>query len=184
MPPTVAARPRWRLRPVDRDRVAALSRALGTSEMTSTLLVARGIVDRDAARAHLEPKLSMLHDPARLPGMQAATARIARAIRDRETILVHGDYDVDGVTGTTLLMRLLALLGARAVWHIPNRFTDGYSFGPHSVEKARASGASLVISVDNGTSAVATIAELRASTRSSPTTTSRRRASSRRRSRS
>jgi single-stranded-DNA-specific exonuclease len=130
--------------------------------MTSTLLVARGIVDRDAARAHLEPKLSMLHDPARLPGMQAATARIARAIRDRETILVHGDYDVDGVTGTTLLMRLLALLGARAVWHIPNRFTDGYSFGPHSVEKARASGASLVISVDNGTSAVATIAELRA----------------------
>jgi single-stranded-DNA-specific exonuclease len=142
--------------------VAALSRALGTSEMTSTLLVARGIVDRDAARAHLEPKLSMLHDPARLPGMQAATARIARAIRDRETILVHGDYDVDGVTGTTLLMRLLALLGARAVWHIPNRFTDGYSFGPHSVEKARASGATLVISVDNGTSAVPTIAELRA----------------------
>ena len=162
MPAAVAARPRWKLRSVDRERVAALSRALGTSEMTSTLLVARGILDRDAARAHLEPRLSMLHDPARLPGMQAATARIARAVHGRETILVHGDYDVDGVTGTALLMRLFALLGAKAAWHIPNRFTDGYSFGAHSVEKARASGATLVISVDNGTSAVETIAELRA----------------------
>ena len=56
----------------------------------------------------------------------------------RETILVHGDYDVDGVTGTALLMRLLRELGARRAWHIPNRFTDGYSFGAHSWSARRA----------------------------------------------
>jgi single-stranded-DNA-specific exonuclease len=150
------------MRRVDRERTAALARALSTSEITSTLLVARGIVEPEAARAHLEPRLSMLHDPALLPGMRAATQRIARAIAERETILVHGDYDVDGVTGTTLLMRLFALVGARAAWHIPNRFTDGYSFGPHSIVKARATGATLVISVDNGTSAGQTIGELKA----------------------
>jgi single-stranded-DNA-specific exonuclease len=149
------------MRDIDRERVASLGRALRTSEVTSALLVARGIVEPEAARAHLEPRLSMLHDPALFPGMKAATARIARAIADGETILVHGDYDVDGVTGTTLLMRLFHLLRAHAAWHIPNRFKDGYSFGPHSVERARASAAKLVISVDNGTSARATIGELR-----------------------
>lgn len=153
---------RWKMRPVDREHVLSLARALRTSEVTSTLLVARGIHEPEAARAHLEPRLSMLHDPALFPGMKAATERIARAIREHETILVHGDYDVDGVTGTTLLMRLFKALGARAAWHIPNRFTDGYSFGPHSVEKARACGATLVISVDNGTSALQTIGELKA----------------------
>jgi single-stranded-DNA-specific exonuclease len=92
--------------------------------------------------------------------MAAATARIARAIEAKETILVHGDYDVDGVTGTTLLVRLFRLLGARVEWHIPNRFTDGYAFGAHSIERARSCGAKLVISVDNGTSSRETIAEL------------------------
>jgi single-stranded-DNA-specific exonuclease len=162
MSPTTLTSARWTLRRVDRDHVLSLARALRTSEFAATLLIARGIREAEAARAHLEPRLSMLHDPAHFSGMKAATSRIARAIRAGETILVHGDYDVDGVTGTTLLMRLFMKLGARAAWHIPNRFTDGYSFGPHSIEKARASGATLVISVDNGTSALQTIGELRA----------------------
>jgi single-stranded-DNA-specific exonuclease len=92
--------------------------------------------------------------------MAAATERTRVALRDQETILVHGDYDVDGVTGTALLMRLLELIGARAVWHIPNRLIDGYSFGAHSVARALEVGAKVVISVDNGTSAGETIARL------------------------
>jgi single-stranded-DNA-specific exonuclease len=140
--------------------VSELVRAHGVSEIVGRLLVTRGIIDPTLAHAHLEPRLAALHDPALLPDMSAATRRIARAIADGETILVHGDYDVDGVTGTTLLMRLFEKLGARARWHIPNRFTDGYSFGAHSVARAEDVGARLVISVDNGTSAVDTITEL------------------------
>jgi single-stranded-DNA-specific exonuclease len=160
MSPAALARPNWKLRAPDPLLVASLARAHGLSEVASTLLVARGIADPKLAADHLEPRLSALHDPSLLPDMPLATARIVRAIERRETILVHGDYDVDGVTGTTLLVRLFRRLGANVAWHIPNRFTDGYAFGPHSIERARAAGAKLVISVDNGTSSRATIAEL------------------------
>ena len=154
--------PNWKLRAPASETEARLARDHGLSPATARLLALRGFGTADAVRAHLEPKLTALHDPRLLGGMEAATRRILRAVREGETILVHGDYDVDGVTGTTLLMRLFEKLGAKAVWHIPNRFTDGYSFGAHSVAKARETGATLVISVDNGTSAQGTIAELRA----------------------
>jgi len=157
--PTSAAR-RWRLRETDAGAVELLARRHSLSRVTAALLVARGHADPDRANEHLRPDLKRLHDPALLPDMAKAAQRVARAIRDREPILVHGDYDVDGVTGTTLLVRLLRTLGADVHWHIPNRFTDGYSFGAHTLVRAKATGAKLVISVDNGTSAVETIAEL------------------------
>jgi single-stranded-DNA-specific exonuclease len=153
---------RWRLRDTDAEAVARLARRHSLSSVTATLLVARGHADPDRALEHLKPDLKRLHDPALLPGMAAATQRLARAIQGHEPILVHGDYDVDGVTGTTLLVRLLNVLGADVHWHIPNRFTDGYSFGEHTLARAREMGAKLVISVDNGTSAVETITQLAA----------------------
>ena len=162
MPPILAAPTNWRLRLLDRGRAEELVRAHRLHPALAALLASRGFHEPGRVLEHLDPKLGALHDPARLPGMAAATARLARAIERGETILVHGDYDVDGVTGTALLMRLLALVGARAHWHIPNRFTDGYAFGKHSIERARAVGASVVISVDNGTSSLETIRELAA----------------------
>jgi len=95
MSPVALARPPWKLRSPDPELVAGLSRAHGISQVASSLLVTRGITDPALAGGHLEPRLSALHDPALLPGMAAATERIARAIEMRETILVHGDYDVD-----------------------------------------------------------------------------------------
>lgn len=161
-PPRPNPARRWRLRETDAAAVTALARQHSISRVTSTLLVARGHADPQSALEHLRPDLKRLHDPALLPDMAAASQRVARAIRDREPILVHGDYDVDGVTGTTLLVRLLTILGANVHWHIPNRFTDGYSFGAHTLARAREMNAKLVISVDNGTSAVETIADLAA----------------------
>lgn len=161
-PKLAAAARRWRLRATDSATVAELARRHALSRVTATLLVARGHTDPERALEHLKPDLKRLHEPALLPDMAAAAQRVARAIQRREPILVHGDYDVDGVTGTTLLVRLLRTLGADVHWHIPNRFTDGYSFGEHSLARARAMGARLVISVDNGTSAVETIADLHA----------------------
>jgi single-stranded-DNA-specific exonuclease len=160
MPSVLQDRAPWALRRPAPERVAQIARRHGVSFVVATLLAARGLGDEDALARHLTPRMTDLHDPFLLPDMERATGRIARAVRDGETVLVHGDYDVDGVTGTTLLVRLLELAGARAAWHIPNRFTDGYSFGAHSLERAAAVGAKLVISVDNGTSAGATIAAL------------------------
>lgn len=161
MPPSALAPARWKLRAVDEAAVAELARARDLPELVARLLVARGFAAPEAARRHLEPELGALHDPSLLPDMGPACERLARALRDRETILVHGDYDVDGVTGTALLVRLFEQLGGRVAWHVPNRFTDGYSFGAHSVERALEVGAKLVVSVDNGTSSRETIAELR-----------------------
>jgi len=152
----------WRLRAAEPELVARLARLRNLPQPMARLLVARGHHDPQLVQAHLDASLHALHEPALLEGVQAAARRIARAVRERELILIHGDYDVDGVTGTALLMRLFQLIGARAEWFIPNRFDHGYSFGPHSVEEALRREATLVVSVDNGTSAAVTIAALAA----------------------
>jgi single-stranded-DNA-specific exonuclease len=156
---TAPLAPHWRLESPPVEAVAALERH-GIPRLLATLLVRRGHTEPAGAAAHLAASPMGLHDPFLLPGMQAAAERIARAVKDRETILVHGDYDVDGVTGTALLIRLFRLIGARAAWHIPNRLEHGYSFGAHSLERAEREGAKVVISVDNGTAAHAVIAAL------------------------
>jgi len=148
------------MRSVDPALVARLARAQGLPDLVARLLALRGHSDPHSAAAHLEAGLRTLHDPGLLPGVEQAGERLARAVRDAETILVHGDYDVDGVCGTALLLELFRLVGARAEPYIPDRLRDGYSFGPHSVERARSRGASLIVSVDNGTSARATIVDL------------------------
>lgn len=152
----------WKLHRPERERVQGLVRRHSVTEVIARILAARGHESGDETARHLEASLHALNDPLDLPDMEAATERIAQAVERRERILVHGDYDVDGVTGTVLLMRLFALIGADAVWHIPHRLNDGYSFGEHSVAKARETGAKLVISVDNGTAARETIAQLAA----------------------
>ncbi len=157
--PTVQ-RPHWEVKSPNPHHTQALAGEY--SPILASLLASRGIADAQAAHAFLTPRLNDLHDPAGLPDMDKATTRICEAIDKGETILVHGDYDVDGVAGTALLMRLFEHLKTPVAWHVPNRFTDGYSFGEHSVRKAQEVGASLVISVDNGTSSIETIAALQA----------------------
>ncbi|MCH2104238.1 MAG: single-stranded-DNA-specific exonuclease RecJ [Planctomycetes bacterium] len=151
----------WKLRELDSALGEELARGTGQPPLLGRLLTARGIESLETAQAHLKPNFAGLHDPSQLPGMEAATARLQQAIDGGETILIHGDYDVDGTTGTTILVRLLRHFDAKVAWHIPNRFTDGYAFGDHSIRKAQETGATLVISVDNGTSSLETITELK-----------------------
>jgi single-stranded-DNA-specific exonuclease len=152
----------WRLRPLETGPLADLMRSCGLPEVVAKLLVHRGQGAPDAAQRLLARAPDTLRDPEGLPGMGPACERLSRALDDGETLLIHGDYDVDGVTGTALLVRLFRMLGADVHWHIPNRLVDGYSFGPHSVAKAREVGATVCVSVDNGTSAFETIADLAA----------------------
>ncbi|MFT7668136.1 MAG: single-stranded-DNA-specific exonuclease [Planctomycetota bacterium] len=155
-------RPQWEIRELDQEKVAFLQRERQFPEIISRMLVARGFESAQEVDKHLQPSLMALHDPLRLPGMKLATKRLVEAVRNKETILIHGDYDVDGVTGTSLLVRLFKKLDANVEWHIPNRFTDGYAFGDHSVRRAQEVGAKVVVSVDNGTSSRETIGKLAA----------------------
>jgi single-stranded-DNA-specific exonuclease len=150
----------WTLASPSAEPLAALQRLSGVTPLQARLLANRGHLADEACKAHLQQGLE-LHDPMQLPDMQAAVERLHRAVEEGETILVHGDYDVDGVTGTTILVRLLRLLGASVEWHIPHRMRDGYSFGDHSIARAEAVGARVVVSVDNGTSAVEVIRQLK-----------------------
>ncbi|MEZ6004890.1 MAG: single-stranded-DNA-specific exonuclease RecJ [Planctomycetota bacterium] len=160
MAPDSPATPTWRLTTPDAAQVRGLATGLGVSPLVATLLANRGFAGPAQARPHLNPDLSQLTDPMLLPDMPAACKRLMVAIERGHTILVHGDYDVDGVTGTALLVRLLRHLGADVHWHIPSRFDDGYAFGDHSLRKAAEVGAQLVVSVDNGTSSADVIASL------------------------
>lgn len=145
-----AAERRW----VPRREVAgdarALARAAGVSETVAGVLAARGVESEGEARALLGPSLTQLHDPYLMLGMREAVARVLRAVDAGERILIYGDYDVDGTTGTVVLRRALGVLGAKTGYHVPHRFTEGYGIRRDVLERAKAEGYSLVISVDCG----------------------------------
>ena len=143
--------------------VVQLQRELLLPEDVCRLLVLRGHASAESAKRFLRPRLEHVEPPGRLHDAARAVARIAEAVRRQEVIFVHGDYDVDGMSSTALLTRVLRGLGAqRVVPFVPNRLTDGYDLGPAGVAAARACRATLVITCDCGTSAHAAVSELMA----------------------
>jgi single-stranded-DNA-specific exonuclease len=141
---------RWIVREHDSHQTNELARTLGVSEVVAQLLIARGHTDEHSARRFLNPSHDQLHDPSLMKDMQKAVERLLRAIERDEPILIYGDYDVDGTTGTVVLRRALKLLGARTGFHVPHRFTEGYGIQQPALEKAVADGYKLVVSVDCG----------------------------------
>jgi len=141
---------RWILREQDAHRVDSLAGALGVSPTLAALLIARGCDDEAAANRFLKPSSDQLHDPYLMLGMSVAVPRLLRAIDQGEPILVYGDYDVDGTTGTAVLLRALNLLGAKTGFHVPHRFTEGYGIQQAALQRAVAEGYKLAISVDCG----------------------------------
>ena len=119
--------------------------------LLSAPLARRGVKTEAEAETFLRPHPSGLHDPFLLSGMEEATERVLAVCRDRGTVAVVGDYDVDGVSACALLTAVLRALAVEVVPIIPNRLTDGYGFQVAQVEKARRAGASLIVTVDCGT---------------------------------
>lgn len=144
---------RWIGRAAD-DRLAlALSQRHALPELVARVLAARGVGLEDAP-AFLAPTLrALLPDPSVLRDMDRAAERIARAVTGGEGIAVFGDYDVDGATSTALLVRYLRALGVEPQIHIPDRIAEGYGPNAQALEKLRAGGAGLVVTVDCGTTA-------------------------------
>ncbi|HSR43583.1 MAG TPA: single-stranded-DNA-specific exonuclease RecJ, partial [Longimicrobiales bacterium] len=137
--------------PPDPRRVRDLAAALGIPETVCAVLVVRGIHGPDPAKDHLRPLLDHLGPPDGLRDADRASARLLRAVAEGETVLVHGDYDVDGISATALYTRWLRRLGGRVEPFIPHRLRDGYDFGSAGLEAARSAGATVVLTADCGT---------------------------------
>jgi single-stranded-DNA-specific exonuclease len=154
---------RWMMvPPPDPAVVDRLAGALGIPAPLAALLVQRGQATEADARAFLRPAVTGLSDPGALAGMSEAVEAIAAAVRAGGTILVHGDYDVDGQCATALLTRALRAAGADVVGFVPHRLRDGYDFGPAGLAAAQQAGASLVVTCDCGITAVDTVRAARA----------------------
>jgi single-stranded-DNA-specific exonuclease len=157
-----AAPPRWAVAPPsDPAQVDPLVHALNVPETLASLLVQRGFTSPVDAKRYLRPELESLSDPYALRDMQAAVELVSRAAREGRTVLVHGDYDVDGQCATALLTRVLREAGAHVVPFVPHRIRDGYDFGAAGLAEAREHGASLIVTCDCGTTAVEPIRQAR-----------------------
>ena len=152
---------RWIIpKPPDEEAVRALAEALSLPEIVCRLLLIRGYVTAEEAKTFLRPKLDRLHDPLSFLSMDKAVDRLARAIREKELVFIHGDYDVDGISSTTILTRVIRGLGGEAMPFIPRRIEDGYDLTDAGVNAALAAGAKVVVTCDCGTGAVGPVAKL------------------------
>ncbi len=141
---------KWKFVPHDSGAVEELSRRAAISPVIAQLLWRRGLTDPDAAREFLDAKLTSLRPPEELPGVVQATAKITDYIARGDDIVVHGDYDADGMTGTAILYRCLKLLGAKVSYFLPNRLENGYGLQVETVERFAATGRKMIITVDCG----------------------------------
>jgi single-stranded-DNA-specific exonuclease len=132
----------------------ALCQQLGVSPIIARLLSNRGIDSIDAGQVFLNPRLEYLHDPFLFQDMEKAVDRIIKALKSKELIMIFGDYDVDGITATSLLYLILTRLGANVSYYIPNRMSEGYGLSVSGIQEAAGRGVTLIITVDCGITAV------------------------------
>ena len=140
----------WTLGDADPAATEHIRRELALHPAVARLLVQRGVTEPDDARRFLHPSLDDLHDPSLLTDLERGVDRLLETVESRERIVVHGDYDVDGVSATVMLRRALTLLGGEVDHYIPERLTDGYGLLPGTVERLHTRGVRVIVSVDCG----------------------------------
>ena len=146
----------WKIRESwsERDKLAG---SVGVPPFIAQLLYNRGISDPESARDFLTPKLSHLHEPETMLGIKPAVARIKDALEQDEKIVIYGDYDVDGTTGTAILWHCLKLCGKEVDFYVPHRIDEGYGLHSEAVEQLAAEGCNLLITVDCAITATAQV---------------------------
>lgn len=143
----------WNVYKHNHEEIKQFANKLKVSPLIAALLVSRGHETEEKAYKFLNPQYSDLHDPYLLKDMEKAVERILKAVENQEKILIWGDYDVDGTTGTVVLRKALEILGAKTGYHVPHRFTEGYGINIEKLNEAKEKGYTLVISVDTGSRA-------------------------------
>ena len=147
---------RWVVKPQGNpEAVAAMAAATGISPVLANLLVQRGIDTLEKAKKFFNPQLSDLHDPFLMKDMDKAVERVERAVRNREKIMVYGDYDVDGTTAVALVYKFLRQISHKdLLFYIPDRYTEGYGISTKGIDHAARKGATLIIALDCGIKAI------------------------------
>ena len=147
---------RWVVKPQGNpEAVAAMAAATGISPVLANLLVQRGIDTLEKAKKFFNPQLSDRHDPFLMKDMDKAVERVERAVRNREKIMVYGDYDVDGTTAVALVYKFLRQIGHKdLLFYIPDRYTEGYGISTKGIDHAARKGATLIIALDCGIKAI------------------------------
>src|SRR3954453_744702 len=133
---------RWNLAPAHAE-AAELAGRLKVSPLVAQILLGRGYTEVDTCRDFLNPNLKCLHDPALIPNLTKAADRIAKAIRDGEKIVIYGDYDVDGITATSILWHAIKILGGQPEFYIPHRIEEGYGLNSEALAELCDQGAKL-----------------------------------------
>ena len=141
----------------DSSLASSLANELGIPPVISQILVNRGIQTASQMKSFFYPSLSDLSDPFCLPDMDKAVNRILEALKNKERIVIFGDYDVDGITATALLYLVLSRFGADVIWYLPDRLLEGYGLSEKGIDEALEKGATLLISVDCGITGVESI---------------------------
>lgn len=145
----------WQLLPHDPTAVERLAASLAMSPVVAQLLLNRDLAEPEAARRFIQAPLSGLHQPDLLPGATKAARRLLAAVREGKRIWVYGDYDVDGVTGASILLQGLRLLGGQADVYVPHRLEEGYGLNTEALQQIAQQGAQVVVTVDCGICSVA-----------------------------
>jgi single-stranded-DNA-specific exonuclease len=144
---------RWVLKTVDENLVARHAAQLKISPLVARLIALRGYADAESARRFLSSTLrDDLPSPFEMAGMEPAVGRLADAIKNREQVAVWGDYDVDGTTGTAVLVSFLREIGAEPIYHVPHRIEDGYGLNLEGLRRLKERGVDVVVTVDCGIS--------------------------------
>ena len=141
---------KWQIYETDEEKVEKLKEKYKINNLLATILVNRGITDEEEIRQFLKPTRQDFSNPYLMKDMEIAVERIIKAIKNQEKVIIYGDYDVDGITSTTVLKKFLKDLGLEVSYYIPNRLNEGYGLNKTAVEKIVNEGYSLMITVDCG----------------------------------
>lgn len=145
---------KWILKEFDKERVVEISKKFKISPLTAIILYNRGVREDEAIQAFLSRDLGVMHDPYLMKDMDRAADRIKMAKANDEKITIYGDYDVDGITSIAILYKYLSEIGVKVGYYIPDRIQEGYGVNKDALDKIKADGTSLIITVDTGITAV------------------------------
>ena len=144
---------KWELYNHSKEEIKNIAKKYNISEILATVLVNRDIVKSDEyVKTFLEPTRNDFHDPYKMPDMQKAVDRIMQAIKNKEKVIIYGDYDVDGITSTMVLKQFLDENGLEPGYKIPKRLNEGYGLNKTAIKEIANHGYNLIIPVDCGIS--------------------------------
>lgn len=147
-------RKKWFFLDADKEKIEEISQKHNINKLLATVLVNRKIIEKEKIEKFLKPTRHDFHDPFLMPDMEIAVKRILKAIKEKQKIIIYGDYDVDGITSTTVLKSFLEERGLKVDSYIPNRLEEGYGLNNNAIDKIASGKYDLMITVDCGISAV------------------------------